>query len=159
MNNLITINALKFDGKLHRSWQVELIEENAEFWKLVGEFDQEIKHPLLGVIRRGTVSVEYYWKQHWYNVFLFYEPEGDFRNFYCNINMPPNFQDNFLEYIDLDIDVFIDDFWRVQVLDLEEFAANILKYNYPAEIIAKAKAALDELHRLINNRDFPFNLV
>jgi protein associated with RNAse G/E len=73
--------------------------------------------------------------------------------------MPPNFQDNFLEYIDLDIDVFIDDFWRVQVLDLEEFAANILKYNYPAEIIAKAKAALDELHRLINNRDFPFNLV
>ena len=101
MNNLkklITINSRKYDGKIHRSWKATLIGQTNSLLKFVGEFDQEIKHAHLGVIRRGTVSYEYYWLDRWYNVFRFHEPEGDLRNFYCNVNLPPKFENDVLDY-------------------------------------------------------------
>jgi len=73
----ITINSRKFDGKIHRSWQAESIAQKDSLLIFVGEFDKEVKHSHLGVIRRGTISYEYYWLDRWYNVFRFHEPDGD----------------------------------------------------------------------------------
>lgn len=153
----ITVEARKFDGKIHRSWQVELVEETPQLWKLVGTFDREIKHPLLGVIRRGTISVEYYWKEKCFNVFAFYEPEGNFRNFYCNINLPPTLENNVLSYIDLDIDVLVTADLSYEIVDLEEFTENSQNYSYPPEVIEKANGALEELCLMIQNKAFPFS--
>ena len=155
--NIITVEALKYDRKIHRSWQVELLYETPEFWKLIGTFDREITHPLLGVIRRGAISVEYYWKEKCFNVFAFYEPEGNFRNFYCNINLPPTLENDVLRYIDLDIDVLVKADLSYEVVDLEEFAENSQKYSYPPEVIEKANGALEELCLMIKNKAFPFN--
>ena len=74
ISKAITINSRKYDGRLHRSWQATLTEQSTSLLKFVGEFDQEIKHQHIGVIRRGTVSYEYYWLERWYNVFRFHEP-------------------------------------------------------------------------------------
>jgi protein associated with RNAse G/E len=43
-----------------------------------------------------------------------------------------------------------------QILDEDEFNANALRYNYPPELQAKARRALDELIDLIEGRQFPF---
>ena len=63
----------------------------------LGVFDLEVEHPDLGIIRRGTVSYEYYWLDQWYNVFRFENPDGPLRNYYCNVNMPPVFANNVLD--------------------------------------------------------------
>lgn len=157
-NKPVVINSRKFDGTIHKSWSCELINETPDYYLFLGIFQSEIKHPHLGVIRPGTASYEYYWKRECYNVFRFVEPEGVFRNFYCNINLPPTFSGNVLDYIDLDIDVLVWKDFSCQILDRDEFESNAAKYQYPSETRIEAKKSLRELLRLIENRQFPFDI-
>ncbi len=156
-NKLITINSRKFDSEIHRSWQAELIEENEEIYTFVGVFDSEVKHSKLGVIRRETTSYEYYWKNKWFNIFRFHEPEGNLRNFYCNINQPPVLKNGVLDYIDLDIDVLVWQDFSFEILDLDEFAENILKYKYTADLQNKVQESVAEILKMIENKSFPFD--
>ena len=122
-----------------------------------GEFEKEIDHPQLGVIRRSTKSIEYYWKDKWFNIFRFHEPEGDLRNYYCNINKPPTFENRSLNYIDLDIDVLVWPDFSFEVLDLDEFERNSKQFTYDDELRNKVNQSLNELRRLIREKGFPFN--
>ena len=153
----ITINSRKFDGNIHRSWKAELIEQKDSLLVLVGEFDREIKHAHLGVIRRGTISYEYYWLDRWYNIFRFHEPDGELRSFYCNVSLPPTYENGVLDYVDLDIDVLVWKDFSLVVLDLDEFAENAEKYRYPTEVFDKAKESLAELKVMIEKKLFPFS--
>jgi protein associated with RNAse G/E len=153
----ITINSRKFNGKIHRSWKADLIEKRDSLLIFVGVFENEVRHSKLGIIRPGTISYEYYWLDHWYNVFRFHEPEGELRNFYCNINMPPKFENNILDYIDLEIDVLISKNFETEILDREEFDENSKLFGYPEDLIAKTFATLDELLKIIEIRGFPFD--
>lgn len=157
MKKNITINARKFGGEIHRSWNCELIEQIDTLLIFVGVFKDEIVHPELGIIRPGTVSYEYYWLDRWYNIFRFHEPEGALRNFYCNINLPPTFEAGVLDYVDLDIDLLVSENFQIKVLDLEEFEINSVKFNYPKPVIEKAFASLTDLISLAEQRHFPFN--
>lgn len=153
----VTINSRKFDGKIHRSWKAGLIEQQNSLLVFIGEFDHEIKHSHLGVIRRGTISYEYYWLDRWYNIFRFHQPDGNLRNFYCNVNLPPTFENGVLDYVDLDIDVLVWQDFSTFVLDLDEFAENAKKYRYPTEICDKAQSSLAELKIMIEKKMFPFS--
>ncbi len=156
-NKLITINSRKFDGKIHRSWKAELIKQENFLLTFVGEFDKEIDHPHLGVIRRGTISHEFYWLDRWYNVFRFHEPDGKLRNFYCNINMLPTFEKEILNYVDLDIDVLVWKDFSFEILDLDEFEENAVKYHYSPQVYDKANESLAELIVMIEKKSFPFS--
>ena len=154
----VTINSRKFDGAIHKTWKAELIEQKACLLIFVGEFEKEIKHSHLGVIRRGTVSYEFYWLDRWFNVFRFHEPDGSLRNFYCNINMPPLYENNVLDYVDLDVDVLVWKDFSIEILDADEFEENGKRFNYPAEIKNKVEESLKNLIQLIENREFPFDI-
>ena len=159
MNKLpqISVQTYKYDGKPHRSWKAELTWQKDDLLVLLGVFDKEISHPDLGVIKPGTISYEYYWLGRWYNVFRFHEPDGAFRNFYCNINTPPRFENGVLEYVDLDIDILVSANDEIGILDLEEFRENSKRFGYPAEIISKANQTLNELQEMIKLKHFPFD--
>ena len=154
---IININSRKYDGKIHRSWKAEFIEQKNSLITFVGEFDQEVIHTHLGVIRRGTVSYEYYWLNRWYNIFRFHEPDGSLRNFYCNINMPPTFENDIINYVDLDVDILVWKDFSFEVLDLEEFKENSIKFNYSQEIYKETFKSLEELKTMIEKRLFPFS--
>jgi protein associated with RNAse G/E len=155
---LVTINSRKFDNKIHRSWKAELIEQTDSLLIFVGEFEKEVTHSNLGVIRRGTVSYEFYWLERWYNIFRFHEPDGALRNFYCNINMPPRFAGDVLDYVDLDIDILVWKDFSFEILDADEFAENSEKYNYSQNLKQTVDSNVKELIKLIENRQYPFNL-
>jgi uncharacterized protein len=152
-----TINSRKFNGKIHRSWKAALTKKQNSLLIFEGQFEEEVRHDELGVIRRGTISYEYYWLDRWYNVFEFHEPEGDLRNFYCNLNMPPTLENNILDYIDLDIDVLVSKNFEVKILDREEFEEHSKLYGYSEDLIAKTLETLDELLKIIEVRKFPFS--
>ncbi len=156
-NNIVVINSRKFDGKIHRSWNARLIEQSNSLLIFVGKFEEEISHRYLGVIRRGTISYEFYWLNRWYNVFRFHEPDGGLRNFYCNVNMPPKFENDVLDYIDLDIDILVWKDFSQQILDVEEFEENAKSFSYSDNLREKVRASLSELSSLIENRMFPFD--
>ena len=153
----ITVNSRNFDRSLRRSWKAEMVRQDPPLIELIGAFEFEVEHSDLGTIRRGTISQEYYWLDRWYNVFQFYEPAGEFRNSYCNINLPPIFEDRVLDYVDLDIDLLVSPDRSIRVLDIEEFEENARLYSIPADVCAAARTAVDELITLIERRDFPFD--
>lgn len=155
--NLCTIISRKFDGSIHRQWKARKIEQSKNLIVFLGEFEKEVKHNELGVIRRGTVSYEYYWLDRGYNVFRFHEPEGDLRNYYCNLNQPPTFVENVLDYVDLDLDVLVRKDFSSEILDLEEYKQNAKIFNYPKTLLAEVDVNLKQLLTLIENKDFPFD--
>lgn len=157
-NKSVTINSRKFDGTIHKTWTANLIEQKDILLTFVGKFEKEVNHKQLGLIRRGTISYEFYWLDGWFNVFRFHERDGSLRNFYCNINMPPKFKDNVLDYVDLDIDVLVLKDFSIQILDTDEFEENIRKYSYSEEIKNKTNESLKKILDLIEKRDFPFDI-
>jgi uncharacterized protein len=90
-------------------------------------------------------------------VFRFTGPDQKLKNFYCNVNQPPQFDGRVLSYVDLDIDVLVAPDLTYEILDEDDFAHNSSFYPYPADIQANARRALAELIELIESGSFPFN--
>ena len=154
---IITVNARAYDNAIRKSWTAELIERSDQLLILKGLFEFDVEHSDIGLIRRGTISYEYFWLGRWYNVFRFHEPDGTFRCFYCNVTMPPVFNGSILDYIDLDIDILLGRDGPARILDEDEFRQNAAIYNYPAEVKANAAQAVADLTRMIRGREFPFD--
>jgi protein associated with RNAse G/E len=148
---------LKYDGREHRRWSARIEKFEEPLLVLDAVFEEDIEHDLLGAISSGTISTEYYWLDRWYNVFRFSDPDRKLKNYYCNVNEPPQFDGKVLSYIDLDIDVLVAPDLTYQILDVDDFAENAKRYGYPGEVQANAHCALAELIELIETRAFPFN--
>jgi protein associated with RNAse G/E len=153
----ILVRACKYDGSEHRRWPAQLLRQDDSLLVLDAEFPEEVVHDLLGTIESGTHSLEYYWLNRWYNVFRFAQPKGELRNYYCNINVPPTFDNDVLSYVDLDLDILVDPDFSYRILDVEDFERNAERYNYSAEVRENAGRAVDELVGMIQARAFPFN--
>ena len=154
---MITVRAHKYDGSAHRSWSAKVLRREGSLIVLNAVFAEELQHHLLGTIERGTASLEYYWLDRWYNIFRFQEPTGELRNYYCNVNIPPEFDGEVLRYIDLDIDILVNADLSYTVLDQDEFEQNSQTYGYPEEVRKHARLAVTELEQLIKTHGFPFS--
>jgi uncharacterized protein len=153
----ITVRVLKYDGTEHRRWNATLARKDGSLIVLDAAFEDEVEHHLIGNIKPGTRTIEYYWPDRWYNIFRFLESDGATKLYYCNVNMPPSINGGILSYIDLDIDILVRPDFSYQVLDLEEFAANAARYGYPEQVRVQTQKAVAELTSMIENRDFPFS--
>ena len=154
----VTVRVLKHDGAEYRRWNAILARREDNLIVLDAEFDVDVSHELLGQIKRGTRTVEYYWLNRWYNVFRFFKEDGSTSLWYCNINTPVKFEASVLTYVDLDIDIVVQPDFSFQVLDMEEFETNARRYGYSDEEKCQAQKAVDELVSIIKTRQFPFLL-
>src|SRR5437016_4816016 len=152
----ITVRVLKYDGTEYRRWPARLARRDGSFIVLEGEFEYDVDHSLLGSIRRGTRTEEYYWLDRWYNIFRFLDDAGGTRLYYCNVSTPPQFDGELLSYVDLDIDILVQPDLSYRVLDSDEFEAHALQYGYSEETRTNAYAALSGLIYLIEHEQFPF---
>lgn len=153
---LVQVHSYKYDGRISRRWQGLLVRQEQSLLVIDGVFEEEIRHPFLGTIQRGTRSVEYYWTDRCYSILRFTEPAGQLRNHYCNIHLPPRLKGGVLGFVDLDIDVLVAPDFSYRILDEDEFDANAAAYGYPSDVRRRARQALDELLTLIHERGFPF---
>lgn len=142
---LLTVNSRKYDFSLRRTWNARVIERTDKYILVEGLFEHEVQHQDLGVIAKGTRSVEAFFFGRWYNCFVFYEPTGKLRNFYINISMPPKVSDGAVDYVDLDIDFIIWPDQRIEVLDEAEFEENARVYGYPADVLTKVLDLKDQI--------------
>lgn len=152
----ITVRVLKYDGNEYRRWSATIARREGQMIVLDAEFADEVRHHLLGNISRGTRTIEYYWLDRWYNIFRFLESDGATKLYYCNVNMRPEISRGILSYIDLDLDILVQPDFSYQVLDLEEFEANAVRYGYTDQVKRQTHKALAELISMIETRQFPF---
>ena len=154
----LIVRSHKYDGRLHREWSGTVRRRDDELIVIDAVFDREVRHPLLGTIKCGTVSTEYFWTNRFYSVFRFAEPSGALRNYYGNVNTPAIIEDGVLSFTDLDIDLLVAPDLTYQILDRDEFEANALAFGYPPELRASALDAIEELQALIERRAMPFDI-
>ena len=146
-DNEIVVRVYKYDGREHRTWRARLAQQVGPLIVLDAVFAEEVEHDLLGRIAAGTISKEFYWLDRWYNVFRFSD------RYYCNVTEPPSFDGSLLTYVDLDVDILVEQDFSYRILDLEDFET----YPYPVEVKQKATHAVAELISLVQARSFPFN--
>ena len=151
------INSKKIDGKIYKFWKADLIDQKESCLLFYGIFDREIIHSDLGVIRRGTISLEYFWLNEHFNIFKFFDPEGSFRNFYCNVCLPPTFENGVLNYVDLDVDVIVAGDFSHNILDTDEFEKNASDFGYSQELRQMTEISLKNIIQKIRSRSFPFD--
>lgn len=152
----ISVRVLKYDGLECRRWNARVARREESLIILDAEFEFDVEHNLLGQIRHGTKTVEYYWLDRWYNVFQFLANDDRTRLWYCNINVPPTFDQNVLSYVDLDIDILVRPDFSYEVLDIEEFEINAERFGYSSETKEQAHRAVSDLISMIETRQFPF---
>jgi hypothetical protein len=153
----VTVNARKYDGRLHRSWPGALVSANGSLVTLLAQFSETRVHSDLGTIYAGTISLEHFWLDRWYNVFRFREPDGTPKAIYANIAAPATFDGSTIDYVDLDIDVILWPQGHVDVLDRDEFDKHVLEFGYDDATINSARNALAQVLALIDGREFPFD--
>lgn len=156
-NDTVIVNSRRFDNEIRRTWNAQLVKFEPPLIELVGYFDRDVEHRDLGILERGTLSREYYWLDRWYSVFRFHDPGGNLRWFYCNINMPPIFENGVLDYIDLDIDVLLSPDGSMKVLDIEEFNESVIRFSIPDEVRFQVDRSTQELFGMIERQEFPFD--
>ena len=154
----VSVRSYKYDGRLQREWPARFVRSEGSLIVVEGCFEAEVVHPLLGVISAGTHSTEFFWADRWYSVFLFREPTGEARNFYCNLGTPARLADGALSFVDLDVDVLVRTDFSFQILDEEEFETHAELYVYPPLYRRRVQESIVELVALIEGRQFPFSL-
>jgi hypothetical protein len=154
------IHMTKYDGSYHRRWPGRFVLRKGPLYVLrYMAGDYITRTPAAGddaapYATRWPGDV-YLWEDRWFNVSRV--PRDGRTWFYVNIATPVEFDGAGFHCIDLDLDVS----WYVgegpQVLDEDEFLAHSEGMRYPAHVIKRARAAVDEVLGMIGQRAFPFD--
>jgi protein associated with RNAse G/E len=102
----------------------------------------------------------HYWPDRWFNVIRLEEPGKGLVGFYCNIATPLEFDGGTVRYVDLQLDVRVyvsDGVWTYALVDEDEFEVARERYAYPDELVARCRAAVEEVTALVEARAFPFD--
>jgi protein associated with RNAse G/E len=154
----IDIYTQKYDGSPLYRWRAELVD-----W---GD-DWLVWHAGVGTSvlleRSGTSfaldhsSISYVWLKRPYYVVADFGADGSFRQYYCNIVLPPRLDGSRLSMIDLDLDVLVDERGRTRLVDVGEFEANSAAMGYPPDIETLAWSAVAEIERMAQFGLMPFD--
>jgi hypothetical protein len=154
------IHITKYDGSYHRRWPARFVTRKGPLYLLTCAPGDVVYEG--GVPEDGTggwplrwAGDIFVWDDRWYNVGRNRRDRETW--YYVNIATPVQFDGEQFHCIDLDLDVS----WHVgeapRVLDEDEFVAHSEAMRYPADVIERARAAVDEVLGLIGERAFPFD--
>jgi len=151
----IFIQSFKHDGTLHRTWSKALVID--------------VKEHMVVVVTDHTWVVEsdgrrwltkepaicFYFDDRWYNIISMVRKAGIY--YYCNIASPSLWDEEAIKNIDYDLDVkvFPDDSYIVLDKNEYEYHAELMKY--PQDIKDIVEKEMDDLIKIIERKEEPFN--
>ena len=149
------IHSYKHNGNIHRSWdEAVLLEENDDYLvfgnncTIVTEADGRTwntKEP----------AIMYFYKKRWFNVISQFKNDGIY--YYCNMASPFLIEENAVKYIDYDLDLRVFNDNTYKILDRSEYKYHKSKMEYPEEIDIILKRELNDLIKMAESKEGPFN--
>ena len=177
----ITIRGLNYDGSTHWEHPAQLVQAHEDLLITQTRAGLAVTTET-GVWTSPFDTRAYYWVDRYYNVIRLRQPDpaANFSTeagrepyeahaplpgavaagWYCNIATPATFDGSTLSYVDLQLDMRVylkDGAITHEVVDEDEFEAARERYGYDAELVAKCRAAVNELIALVEAREFPFD--
>jgi uncharacterized protein len=117
----ITVRKLLHDGTPSYVWEGTVVSSSDDEVVLEAIFTRGPRDLGYVVLEPNDLFVEFYYYQHWFNIFQIFSKEGALKGWYCNIGRPPELHPGELHYIDLALDLFVYPDGRELVLDEDEF--------------------------------------
>ena len=77
--------------------------------------------------------------------------------FYCNIASPSIIENDFIKYVDYDLDVKLYPGGGIRLLDEKEYRFNKKKYQYSDDLDKVLRYETEKIEKKMNERSFPFD--
>ena len=146
--NMITVRALKADGRTYRWWSAWVESFDAERIVTVSPAGHYVDGPQGGWVSRFDVRTVY-WFARPYNLVEVYLPDGQLKQVYVHIASPAHIENGDLCYTDHELDVVWRPGHRPRVVDEQEFCAAASEYGYSPEFQKVCRRAVGRALKLI----------
>lgn len=152
IGDTIHIRACKTDGTVYRSWHTtvesvdtDLIVTISPAGSMVLDKTKLGDHPIQHHLR------SYYWFEKYYNLIEVFDINGALVELYINIASPPEFENGVMSFKDHELDVSRVPPKSAELIDEDEFAEAVIKYQYTKEFQEKMYSAANEALELAEN--------
>ncbi len=151
IGSIIPVHACKTDGTVYRSWQATVESVTSDLLVTVAPAGSSVIN-----IKGEDYPLEhhyraYYWFNKFYNLLEVFETDGRLFHIYINIASPPEFKNGVMSFKDHELDVSKIPPNPAHLVDEDEFADAVVKYNYSPEFQDKMYAAAKEALDLAEN--------
>lgn len=140
----IQVSACKTDGTVYRSWYATIESVDADSIVTISPASQ----PVFDLIRRQYFTKHilrsYYWYKKYYNLIEVFETTGELLEIYINVASPPEVGDSEMSFKDHELDVSKYPPNPAEIIDEDEFAEAVVKYQYTQDFQEKMYAAARE---------------
>jgi uncharacterized protein len=150
----VTVVKLNPAGEAKIQYQGEVIQETRDEVVLLAYWKMAAKDLGYTIFEPGDQFTEYYFRNHWFNIFDIADARGRRKGWYCNIAEPAVIAENRIEQVDLFLDVWVDPAGNIQILDEDEFAADTSLSEKQRQ---GARQGLQDLLQRIAEQEEPFN--
>lgn len=151
----IYIQSFKHDGSLHRTWaKGYVMEANDERVVIVTNKTWVSESDGRRWVTREP-AICFFYPDKWYNIISMIRKAGIF--YYCNLASPSIYDGEALKHIDYDLDVKVNPYGKVTILDEDEYAEHGEQMHYSKELKYAVESSMDELLELIDVKETPFD--
>ncbi|MDT7861283.1 MAG: DUF402 domain-containing protein [Saccharolobus sp.] len=149
--DFMKIEHIKADGKVIYLKGGKVIEKevNENNYRIVLKREFEgggILDSIGKKIEKGDYDIVEYNSEKWYQVHKYYDSKGTLKGIYINISTPPELLRGKIRYLDLEVDLVINNN-EVYLVDEEEF--NRKSIYMPPSLISKTKEVIEDILRKI----------
>jgi len=105
------------------------------------------------IFEPGDHFIEYFYTDQWFNIFVIATAQDQRKGWYCNVAEPALISEEYVDQIDLHLDVWVNPAGQTLILDEDEFSAD---HTLTATQREGARQGLRTLLTLIETRHEPF---
>lgn len=148
----------KFDGSIKSEWQGDLLTSPEQDWLVVfHHFERHHKFANGNRVQAEPLFLHCLNRVAPITVLLQYDRECSFQGAKCDAALPATNVGDTINFIDLDLDVIVEDDFSYHVRDEDTFVQNRAKMQYPELVTQQAHKGIMLAQQLIKSREFPFN--
>ena len=150
-----TIHCYKHDGHIYNSYEHSVLLDVKKDYIVLGNNHVKVTEEDGRIWYTKEPAIIYYYKNKWYNVITQFKKNDIY--YYCNIATPTVVEGHYIKYIDYDLDLRIFPDGSYKVLDESEYEYHRKKMNYSNEIDIIVKSELENLIKLLQSKQGPFD--
>lgn len=151
----LAIRSYKHDGSVHRTWDRGLVLENNPDFIVVFSLKAKVTEGNGRCWFTKEPAVTIFSKKSWWNSICMFKEDGIC--FYCNIASPCIIEDEYIKYVDYDLDVKLYPNHTIRLLDEKEYRFNKKKYDYSDDLDKVLRYQNEIIVKTMNNNEFPFD--
>ena len=140
----IQVSACKTDGTVYRSWYATIESVDADSIVTISPANQPVFDHVKKLYFTKHILRSYYWHKKNYNLIEVFEITGELLEIYINVASPPEIWDNAMSFKDHELDVSKYPPKPAELIDEDEFAEAVVKYQYTQDFQGKMYAAARE---------------